>query len=477
MSYNGVITCGKEYAARVNIDEIPWKPWRAGSCYEWNQSKKYAGDGMLVRKRGKRIFFHLSVYPNEYAFDEIERRMLNPRVGTDFKVVAVRCECGKVYRPKEGQDQCTACLVEAQRKILRELQRQKDREQEEELQTKRLKAELSLVRAEISKFQAMVSQKEMAIVAKDKLLKEFEVSFNKIQRQLIDSTIRNKSANAQNKMAGITNKKLNALLKGVAKLSLSGEDIKRHQHQLQLDVNSTNCLLDSAASRLDILEERICAKTENTSMVQLLRSIVEEDLIRWFSLCLGKQTPNNRNIREHKVEKVLREYPKPFHSLLCMTGITFESNECIPLSAFLEMFQKPISEKIKCVTNFGSYINFETDKVSVGHMCKDDLYDLVGSKEIILRGEIPREQRISLEVLECWRKISVKFLASSIIEYLFKINFLNFYKRLTHARILLKEKAHSLEMLVEVKFKSYRKTDGKLKVDKELSDWQQVSFI
>ena len=107
----------------------------------------------------------------------------------------------------------------------------------------------------------------------------------------------------------------------------------------------------------------------------------------------------------------------------------------------------------------------------------DDLYDLVGSKEIILRGEIPREQRISLEVLECWRKISVKFLASSIIEYLFKINFLNFYKRLTHARILLKEKAHSLEMLVEVKFKSYRKTDGKLKVDKELSDWQQVSFI
>ena len=80
MSYDGVITCGKEYAARVNIDDIPWKPWRAGSCYEWNQSKKYAGDGMLVRKRGKRIFFHLSVYPNEYAFDEIERRMLNPRV-------------------------------------------------------------------------------------------------------------------------------------------------------------------------------------------------------------------------------------------------------------------------------------------------------------------------------------------------------------------------------------------------------------
>jgi hypothetical protein len=468
MPYDGIITQGKEYARRRNFtpDNINWKRWSQRN-FEYNNSRRYAGDGFLIRVLGKRKFYHLSTYPNDDAFNSLTESMNNPRSTSYVNSASKRCDqCGKPFRPVAEQELCTLCLVKAN----------KDAQSRAAINSKEAKdkaKEVTLLRSKLSELNEVSNNLALKV-------EEFEAKANENERLYLQA-----SQNGKTLCAEINGKNKDVLnyrniVQQLAKINVNLDRCVATHQQLSVDLLK---LKSEQATIKDLIHncenELQSMRPKNVSIITILREQIAEDVLNFFRCAFGTTTPN-RNVRHNYLEKVLREYPKKLHGLLASTGLVIEKEskhnlQFPPLSSFLSMFEDNVSSQIKALSNFGMYINEETDKVSVGHMVNYDIYDLIAQKDEIVDGEIPARYRIERETLDLWKRISKKHLASKVIEHLFAIDFLTKYKRITHARIMLIEKTYGVEMLIEVKMKSFRKIGGKMQQDKELKTWQKLT--
>ena len=62
------------------MNEISWLPWtRAnGGDYQYNESRRWAGDGILLNKIGESEMFWLAERPNEATFSVLDTFKKNP---------------------------------------------------------------------------------------------------------------------------------------------------------------------------------------------------------------------------------------------------------------------------------------------------------------------------------------------------------------------------------------------------------------
>jgi len=136
--YTGTITDSKTYQnshigdiANLNLTKIPFKPWKAGSDWQYCTQKKYVGGGYGLFKKIKWTkYFHLSVYPSISAFHEMETRIKNPRTLLHAWVGSRKCGCGKTFRPRfDNQTDCVTCVAHARSLLLQENQRLKEQQQ------------------------------------------------------------------------------------------------------------------------------------------------------------------------------------------------------------------------------------------------------------------------------------------------------------------------------------------------------------
>ena len=142
--YEGTITYGSVYAEEASITcdvtKIPFKPWKAGSEWQFCDSKKFAGNGFLLKKMEWKKFFHLSIYPSPSAFEEMEWKFLNPTGLGGGVVPAVTCACGKRFWPSiPNQSECVQCMVKAKDALKMQLTESQSNEEAQRLELETLK--------------------------------------------------------------------------------------------------------------------------------------------------------------------------------------------------------------------------------------------------------------------------------------------------------------------------------------------------
>jgi hypothetical protein len=448
---------------RPPVLSISWNVWgtRGEVTWQYCESVKYAGNGILMNECGSKEYFWLPQRPNEEAFLEMENFKKNPRVIPSGRSTK-RCDiCGDGFRGEEFQNYCVRCLIDrAKSAEISAFQAQKKRE-ELANEKKSLKRKLCELEDKLKNVEQRCNHSEyLHKVAKE----QFEQELERLKKTHDALRLQNGGLTVRTHQMAESSEQNAKLLEQLTDVS---ENLADNYEKLQ-QIESANRWGKEAITKLEDSISSLrkdFSQKNNFNICSLLQQQVVIDLSLVFRKLFGKIRPN-RNVRFNPLEKDIRSWPPCMKGLIqAHTEITL--GKLLPFEDFIaevKVINETAATEMQDLYNFGTIANAEMEERSVGHMTYDEM--------VVMMGFLPQSEQVNDTHLYRWNAISRKHANCKVLEHLKSVNCkdLKKYKYITAVKLELIDKVHCSSLRIEVHTKSLRHIDGIWEEDGEVTE-------
>jgi hypothetical protein len=465
--FNGTIERAQQYFQSLGksyvINDIPWAQW-GGQRPDWQYcvSTKYAGPmgGWLMNKKGTHKFFYLSEQPNSEAFDRMEnftsrpRGIVSSRGGSTSHVTCKNCR--KSFRPEDPEkEKCRNCL-------------------ENDLEEARINAE-----AENKKAESAALARESVENQIERLKQEFlsltnsrnhceanleiaRASLQEANKSLADLAAELSNEVEEKKKLSLLFAKFNVLVSKVAGTSTQVSEVEKKQRRIDVEKDVLRMLIDDVATELKLIRSTPFQKSIPLPSSNWAINQVASDILHMFSHVFGGARPN-RNVSEHVITQIVRNWPPCCFSYVSKCGILYDQKVELPdFCKMMDDLSPGTGTKIKQHYNIGHYMNVLQEEVSITHMPYRDI--------VRLNDSIEESAKLPIETLQQWKRYSVVACKSLFAKHLFACNVESMisYQYITNIKCSLKERKYnngSFDFWITFCTRSFRKINNKWEED------------
>ena len=497
-AYAGRITASGDYAKENplarDVTTIRFKPWVSGSDWQYCTQKKYVRDGFALFKKKKwNKYFHLSEYPSPSAFDQMEDRINNPRTLLQAWIGSRKCSnmgCALTFRPRvASQTECVKCIARERKFLANELLKRDTDNREQLAVLAAAQAKItSLKRSRIQLQEENNNVRSEVIVVKKQLLE-----LNKQNEKVTARLVKNTSANTKqlNRLSNQNEKVTGRLVKATV-ANANWESYANKQAKIiqglaliqrsQMEIMNRLSNIEAHQANMTAASEKVDVEMANLDKTidSFARSNnnVENLLLETMLLDIGTRIrthfgtiKQNKNINKNIVAKNLREYPKNVKGILNVLGIPFGRK--LSFGEFAKTIESlDGKDRLTPFSLYGEYLNMETEAVSVGHLSSNEIYYRIceyNNNDPNNGSSQNQFCKISEDILNSWLSISAQMLRYNVIRHMFNNCNLTKFKEITHVELSLLDSTYSVVMQIKTYTNTYRKINGKMVLDKNIS--------